>query len=124
METVWNFLRFSKRGMLPTKVKQSSEVYGHTNPIFFASKIPYAEIAGDQTGKHFFGQMCYQNQGEWFKKKHLWLLVVFMLIEHRGKKPIVSEKQKTFCLTTVLAMGTFLMGKTPNICPWKGQIFF
>lgn len=35
------------QSMLP-QVKQSSEVYGHTNPNFFASKIPIAGIAGDQ----------------------------------------------------------------------------
>src|SRR5690606_26425695 len=33
------------KSMLP-QVKQSSELYGNTNPNFFASKIPIAGIAG------------------------------------------------------------------------------
>lgn len=46
------------KSMLP-EVKQSSEVYGHTSPNFFANKIPIAGIAGDQQAA-LFGQMCTQ----------------------------------------------------------------
>lgn len=46
------------RSMLP-EVKQSSEVYGHTSPNFFAHAIPIAGIAGDQQAA-LFGQMCTQ----------------------------------------------------------------
>lgn len=46
------------KSMLP-EVKQSSEVYGHTSPNFFAHKIPIAGIAGDQQAA-LFGQMCTQ----------------------------------------------------------------
>lgn len=44
------------KSMLP-QVKQSSEIYGHTTPNFFATKIPIAGIAGDQQAA-LFGQMC------------------------------------------------------------------
>jgi glycerol kinase len=44
------------KSMLP-EVKQSSEVYGHTTTTLFASKIPIAGIAGDQSAA-LFGQMC------------------------------------------------------------------
>lgn len=42
--------------MLP-EVKQSSEIYGETATTIFASKIPIAGIAGDQSAA-LFGQMC------------------------------------------------------------------
>lgn len=42
--------------MLP-EVKQSSEIYGETTSTIFASKIPIAGIAGDQSAA-LFGQMC------------------------------------------------------------------
>jgi glycerol kinase len=44
------------RSMLP-EVKQSSEIYGETTTTIFASKIPIAGIAGDQSAA-LFGQMC------------------------------------------------------------------
>jgi glycerol kinase len=44
------------RSMLP-EVKQSSEYYGDTATTIFASKIPIAGIAGDQSAA-LFGQMC------------------------------------------------------------------
>ncbi|EDM36060.1 glycerol kinase [Pedobacter sp. BAL39] len=44
------------KSMLP-EVKQSSEVYGETTTTIFASKIPIAGIAGDQSAA-LFGQMC------------------------------------------------------------------
>jgi glycerol kinase len=42
--------------LLP-EVKQSSEIYGKTDTTIFASKIPIAGIAGDQSAA-LFGQMC------------------------------------------------------------------
>ncbi len=44
------------KSMLP-EVKQSSEIYGETATTIFASKIPIAGIAGDQSAA-LFGQMC------------------------------------------------------------------
>jgi len=44
------------RSMLP-EVRQSSEVYGHTQSTFYDTKIPIAGIAGDQQAA-LFGQMC------------------------------------------------------------------
>jgi glycerol kinase len=44
------------KSMLPV-VKQSSEIYGETATTIFASKIPIAGIAGDQSAA-LFGQMC------------------------------------------------------------------
>jgi glycerol kinase len=44
------------RSMLPG-VKDSSQVYDHTDTTFFASKVPLAGIAGDQQAA-MFGQMC------------------------------------------------------------------
>ena len=44
------------RSMLP-EVKQSSEVYGHTQSEFSDTRIPIAGIAGDQHAA-LFGQMC------------------------------------------------------------------
>jgi glycerol kinase len=41
------------------EVKSSSEVYGHTQNLLTASKIPIAGIAGDQQAA-LFGQMCTQ----------------------------------------------------------------
>lgn len=44
------------KSMLP-EVKQSSEIYGETATTIFASKVPIAGIAGDQSAA-LFGQMC------------------------------------------------------------------
>lgn len=44
------------KSMLP-KVKQSSEVYGHTESTFYDTNIPISGIAGDQQAA-LFGQMC------------------------------------------------------------------
>ncbi|MCM4172825.1 glycerol kinase [Arenibacter sp. TNZ] len=79
------------KGMLP-QVKQSSEVYGHTNPNFFASKIPIAGIAGDQQAA-LFGQMCTKPG----MVKNTYGTGCFMLM-NIGEKPIVSENN---LLTTV-----------------------
>ena len=79
------------KSMLP-EVKQSSEVYGHTGPNFFAAKIPIAGIAGDQQAA-LFGQMC-TKQG---MVKNTYGTGCFMLM-NIGDKPIVSKNN---LLTTV-----------------------
>ena len=79
------------KSMLP-EVKQSSEVYGHTSPNFFASKIPIAGIAGDQQAA-LFGQMCTKKG----MVKNTYGTGCFMLM-NIGDKPIVSENK---LLTTV-----------------------
>lgn len=79
------------KSMLP-EVKQSSEVYGHTSPNFFASKIPIAGIAGDQQAA-LFGQMCTKKG----MVKNTYGTGCFMLM-NIGDKPIVSENR---LLTTV-----------------------
>ncbi|MFD2099785.1 glycerol kinase GlpK [Flagellimonas iocasae] len=79
------------KNMLP-EVKQSSEVYGHTSPNFFASKIPIAGIAGDQQAA-LFGQMCTKKG----MVKNTYGTGCFMLM-NIGDKPIVSENK---LLTTV-----------------------
>ncbi|TQO39410.1 glycerol kinase [Arenibacter algicola] len=79
------------KSMLP-QVKQSSEIYGSTNPNFFASKIPIAGIAGDQQAA-LFGQMCTKPG----MVKNTYGTGCFMLM-NIGEKPIVSENN---LLTTV-----------------------
>ncbi|MAU17430.1 MAG: glycerol kinase [Muricauda sp.] len=79
------------KSMLP-EVKQSSEVYGHTSPNLFATKIPIAGIAGDQQAA-LFGQMC-TKQG---MVKNTYGTGCFMLM-NIGEKPIVSKNN---LLTTV-----------------------
>ncbi|MEM9648057.1 MAG: glycerol kinase GlpK [Bacteroidota bacterium] len=79
------------KSMLP-EVRQSSEVYGHTSPNFFASKIPIAGIAGDQQAA-LFGQMC-TKQG---MVKNTYGTGCFMLM-NIGEQPIVSQNN---LLTTV-----------------------
>jgi glycerol kinase len=71
--------------MLP-QVKQSSEVYGNTNPNFFASKIPIAGIAGDQQAA-LFGQMCTKPG----MVKNTYGTGCFMLM-NTGEKPIPSTR--------------------------------
>ena len=77
--------------MLP-QVKQSSEVYGHTHPNFFAQKIPIAGIAGDQQAA-LFGQMCTKPG----MVKNTYGTGCFMLM-NIGDKPIISTNN---LLTTV-----------------------
>ncbi len=79
------------KSMLPD-VRQSSEVYGHTGPNFFAAKIPISGIAGDQQAA-LFGQMC-TKQG---MVKNTYGTGCFMLM-NIGEKPIVSKNN---LLTTV-----------------------
>lgn len=79
------------KSMLP-KVKDSSEVYGHTKTTVFASKIPIAGIAGDQMAA-LFGQMCTKKG----MVKSTYGTGCFMLM-NIGKKPIFSKNN---LLTTV-----------------------
>lgn len=79
------------KSMLPD-VKQSSEVYGHTSPNFFANKIPIAGIAGDQQAA-LFGQMCTKKG----MVKNTYGTGCFMLM-NIGDKP---TKSKNNLLTTV-----------------------
>jgi glycerol kinase len=79
------------KSMLP-KVKESSEVYGHTNPNLFAHKIPIAGIAGDQQAA-LFGQMCTKPG----MVKNTYGTGCFMLM-NIGESPITSKNN---LLTTI-----------------------
>ncbi len=72
------------KSMLP-EVRQSSEVYGHTSPNFFANEIPIAGIAGDQQAA-LFGQMCTQKG----MVKNTYGTGCFMLM-NVGENPIPSK---------------------------------
>ena len=79
------------KSMLP-KVKDSSEVYGHTTSTFYDTKIPISGIAGDQQAA-LFGQMCTKPG----MVKNTYGTGCFMLM-NIGEKPIVSKNN---LLTTV-----------------------
>lgn len=79
------------KSMLP-QVKQSSEVYGHTNSTFYDAHIPISGIAGDQQAA-LFGQMCTKPG----MVKNTYGTGCFMLM-NIGEKPIVSKNN---LLTTV-----------------------
>lgn len=79
------------KSMLP-KVKESSEVYGHTQSVFYDSKIPIAGIAGDQQAA-LFGQMCTKPG----MVKNTYGTGCFMLM-NIGNKPIFSKNN---LLTTI-----------------------
>jgi len=79
------------KSMLP-RVKQSSEVYGHTKSTFYDAKIPIAGIAGDQQAA-LFGQMCTKPG----MVKNTYGTGCFMLM-NIGEKPLVSKNN---LLTTV-----------------------
>ncbi|MCD6544576.1 MAG: glycerol kinase GlpK, partial [Flavobacteriaceae bacterium] len=79
------------KSMLP-QVKQSSEIYGHTQSIFYDSNIPISGIAGDQQAA-LFGQMCTKPG----MVKNTYGTGCFMLM-NIGEKPIVSKNN---LLTTV-----------------------
>jgi glycerol kinase len=79
------------KSMLP-KVRQSSEVYGHTKSTFFDTKIPISGIAGDQQAA-LFGQMCTKPG----MVKNTYGTGCFMLM-NIGDNPIVSKNN---LLTTV-----------------------
>jgi glycerol kinase len=79
------------KSMLP-KVKQSSEIYGHTKSTFYDAKIPISGIAGDQQAA-LFGQMCAKPG----MVKNTYGTGCFMLM-NIGDKPTVSKNN---LLTTV-----------------------
>ena len=81
--------------MLP-QVKESSEVYGETDPSFFGGRIPVAGAAGDQQAA-LFGQCCF-DAGE---AKNTYGTGCFLLM-NTGEKPIESQNG---LLTTIAASG-------------------
>lgn len=79
------------KSMLP-EVRQSSEVLGYTQSVFYEESIPIAGAAGDQQAA-LFGQMC-TKQG---MVKNTYGTGCFMLM-NIGDKPILSKNN---LLTTV-----------------------
>jgi glycerol kinase len=77
--------------MLP-EVRSSSEVYGHTENILTASRVPVSGIAGDQQSA-LFGQMCTQPG----MVKNTYGTGCFMLM-NTGTKPVASKNN---LLTTI-----------------------
>lgn len=77
--------------MMP-EIRSSSEVYGHTQNILSAHRIPIAGIAGDQQSA-LFGQMCTQPG----MVKNTYGTGCFMLM-NTGDKPVISTNN---LLTTV-----------------------
>ena len=77
--------------MLPA-VRSSSEVYGHTENILTAARIPVSGIAGDQQSA-LFGQMCTQPG----MVKNTYGTGCFMLM-NTGDKPVDSKNN---LLTTI-----------------------
>jgi glycerol kinase len=77
--------------MLP-EVRSSSEVYGHTDNILTAAKVPVSGIAGDQQSA-LFGQMCTQPG----MVKNTYGTGCFMLM-NTGTKPVASKNN---LLTTI-----------------------
>lgn len=79
------------KSVLP-EVRSSSEVYGHTEQLLTAVKIPICGIAGDQQAA-LFGQMCIQPG----MVKNTYGTGCFMLL-NTGTKPILSKNN---LLTTI-----------------------
>jgi glycerol kinase len=77
--------------MLP-EVRSSSEVYGHTDNVLTAAKVPVSGIAGDQQSA-LFGQMCTQPG----MVKNTYGTGCFMLM-NTGTKPVASKNN---LLTTI-----------------------
>ncbi len=77
--------------MLP-EVKSSSEIYGETEEILTASRVPVSGIAGDQQAA-LFGQMCIKPG----MVKNTYGTGCFMLM-NTGNKPVLS---KSNLLTTI-----------------------
>jgi glycerol kinase len=77
--------------MLP-EVRQSSEVYGHTDNILTSASIPISGIAGDQQSA-LFGQMCTVPG----MVKNTYGTGCFMLM-NTGEKPVLSKNN---LLTTI-----------------------
>ncbi len=80
--------------LLP-EVKESSCVYGHSDPVFFGEPIAIAGAAGDQQAA-LFGQTCF-NAGE---AKNTYGTGCFLLL-NTGNKPVLSKNG----LVTTIAWG-------------------
>lgn len=72
------------KAILP-EVRQSSEIYGHTQSTLFASKVPIASLIGDQQAA-LFGQMCIEPG----MVKNTYGTGCFILM-NTGGKPVVSK---------------------------------
>ncbi|MDR0817216.1 MAG: glycerol kinase GlpK [Clostridiales Family XIII bacterium] len=79
------------KSMLP-EVRQSSEIYGETDPEIFGAAVPVAGAAGDQQSS-LFGQACF-TKGD---AKNTYGTGCFLLM-NTGDKPVKSENG---LLTTV-----------------------
>ncbi len=77
------------------EVKQSSEIYGHSEAKLLGHSIPIAGIAGDQQAA-LFGQACYRKG----MAKNTYGTGCFMLM-NTGDKPVYSKKG----LLTTIAWG-------------------
>ncbi len=96
------------RSMMP-EVKQSSELYGHTQTTIFATRVPIAGIAGDQQAA-LFGQMCIEPG----MIKNTYGTGCFILM-NTGEKPVTSKNN----LVTTIAWK--INGKTTYAL--EGSIF-
>ena len=94
--------------MLP-QVKESSEIYGETDPSFFGGRIPVAGAAGDQQAA-LFGQACFE-KGE---TKNTYGTGGFLLM-NAGDKPVFSNNG----LVTTIGWG--LNGKVTYVL--EGSVF-
>lgn len=94
--------------MLP-EVKSSSEVYGETEQILTAARIPVCGIAGDQQAA-LFGQMCLKPG----MVKNTYGTGCFMLM-NTGEKPVASKNN---LLTTI----AWKIGDTTNYA-LEGSVF-
>ncbi len=92
-EEILNELDIPK-SMLP-EVKESSCIYGHTDPALFGGEIPIAGAAGDQQAA-LFGQTCFQI-GE---AKNTYGTGCFLLM-NTGTEPVFSKNG----LVTTIAWG-------------------
>ena len=94
--------------MLP-QVKESSEIYGETDPSFFGGRIPVSGAAGDQQSA-LFGQACFE-KGD---AKNTYGTGCFMLM-NAGEKPVFSDNG----LVTTIGWG--LNGKVTYVL--EGSVF-
>ena len=94
--------------MLP-QVKESSEIYGETDPSFFGGRISVAGAAGDQQAA-LFGQACFE-KGE---TKNTYGTGGFLLM-NAGDKPVFSNNG----LVTTIGWG--LNGKITYVL--EGSVF-
>ena len=96
------------RCMIP-QVKESSEIYGETDPSFFGGRIPVSGAAGDQQSA-LFGQACFE-KGD---AKNTYGTGCFMLM-NAGEKPVFSDNG------LVTTIGWSLDGKVTYVL--EGSVF-